>query len=41
MGQTFRVSENAHVEIRDCETRVSVVGWGGAHTAATRTAARW
>ena len=40
MGQKFNVSENARIEIRDCEDRVTVVGWDDAQTVAVDGAAR-
>ena len=40
MSQKFSVSENARVEIRDCENRVTVVGWDQAQTVSVDGAAR-
>ncbi|MBI5032801.1 MAG: DUF4097 family beta strand repeat protein [Chloroflexi bacterium] len=38
--QTFTVSDNARVEIRNCHNRVTVVGWDDAHTVAVDYAGR-
>ena len=38
--QTFRVSQNAHVQIRSCHNRVGVVGWDDAQTVRVDDTAR-
>lgn len=38
--QTFTVSDNARIEIRNCHNRVTVVGWDDAHTVAVDSIAR-
>ena len=40
MSQKFSVSKNARVEIRDCENRVTVVGWDDTQMVAVDGAAR-
>ena len=40
MSQTFTVSDNARVDIRNCHNRVTVVGWDDAHSIAIDSAAR-
>lgn len=40
MAQSFSVSDNAQIEIRDCHNRVTVVGWDDAHSVVCDAAAR-